>query len=38
MDGDLIGETVDYLLFEVQGFTEAGDAGGGQGLEVTFLM
>ena len=28
MDCDLVGEAVDDLLFEMEGFTEAGGAGG----------
>ena len=38
MDGDLIGEAVDDLLFHVQGFPEAGGPGVSEGLDVTFLL
>lgn len=38
MDCDLVGKAVDDLLFEMEGFTEAGGAGVGEGLEVTLLL
>ena len=38
MDGDLVGEAVNDLLFHVEGFAEAGGAGESEGLDVAFLF